>query len=102
MSRLFSKLIKEFQALNKWGARITALLRSYERMKKKGWLQTTPGEDARTMLLKAEPEGLRLIRRAYPAWQAAQRKAGEVLGEKGLDAIMDIAGKLFRTDQVES
>ena len=62
----------------------STLSRNVERMRARGWLEAVAGEDARTQPFRLTARGRRLLERAFPAWEAAQRKAGELLGEDGL------------------
>jgi DNA-binding MarR family transcriptional regulator len=64
----------------------SSLSRDLERMRQRGWLANLAGEDGRTSLLKVTPNGRKLLQKATPSWQQAQRQATALLGEK------DIAG----------
>ena len=70
----------------------STLSRNVERMRAHGWLEVVPGEDARTQSFRLTTQGKRLIERAVPAWEAAQRQAGELLGDQGI-ALLDKAAK---------
>ena len=70
----------------------STLSRNVERMRAKGWLEVVPGEDARTQPFRLTPQGRRLIEKAVPAWEAAQRQAIELLGDEGI-ALLDKAAK---------
>jgi DNA-binding MarR family transcriptional regulator len=70
----------------------STLSRNVERMKTNGWLEIVPDEDARAQPFKLTAQGKRLIEKAFPAWQKAQRKAAELLGEPGV-ALLDKAAK---------
>ena len=73
----------------------STLSRNVERLKKRGLLETVPGEDSRTHLVKIVPKGLETIEDAYPSWVAAQEKATAILGEEGVTALMDLGNRLF-------
>ncbi len=73
----------------------STLSRNVERMKNRGWLETIPGKDGRTHLLRTLPEGLAIIQRMYPDWRRAQEKAASILGEKGVETVSEVAGGLL-------
>src|SRR5262249_10259686 len=62
----------------------STLSRNVERMRAKGWLEVVPGEDARTQPFRLTAKGRRLLERAVPAWEKAQRKAAHLLGDDGV------------------
>src|SRR5271157_5634028 len=61
----------------------STLSRNVERMRAHGWLEVVPDEDARAQPFRLTPQGKRLIEKAFPAWEQAQRQASELLGTKG-------------------
>lgn len=61
----------------------STLSRNVERMPAKGWLEVVPGPDARTQPFRLTVQGKKLLERALPAWEAAQRQATELLGADG-------------------
>ncbi len=68
----------------------STLSRNVERMRARGWLEVVPDEDARAQPFRLTPQGKRLIEKAFPAWERAQRRAIEVLGDQGI-ALLDKA-----------
>src|SRR5215218_8857276 len=70
----------------------STLSRNVERMRAKGWLEVVPGEDARTQPFRLTAQGRRLLEKAIPAWEEAQRQAGELLGDEGT-ALLDRAAR---------
>jgi DNA-binding MarR family transcriptional regulator len=72
----------------------STLSRNVERMRAKGWLEAVPEEDARTQPFRLTARGRKLLARAFPAWEHAQRQATEVLGDKGLALLNGAAAKL--------
>lgn len=72
----------------------STLSRNVERMRAKGWLEIVPGEDARTQPFRLTAKGKRLLERAVPAWEQAQEKASELLGEEGVAMLAKTASKL--------
>jgi DNA-binding MarR family transcriptional regulator len=73
----------------------STLSRNVDRMKKKGWLETVPGDDARSHLLVLLDPGIAILRDAYPAWREAQEKAAAILGGEALDALMETGSRLL-------
>src|SRR3954466_15392525 len=57
-----------------------------------GWLEVVPDEDARAQPFRLTPHGKRLIEKAVPAWEQAQRQTAELLGDEGI-ALLDKAAK---------
>ena len=75
----------------------STLSRNVERMRAKGWLEIVPSDDARTQSLRLSAEGKRLLERAYPLWQEAQRRAAEILGKDEIKLLNKTANKLRAT-----
>ena len=65
-----------------------------------GWLEVVSEEDARAQPLRLTAKGKRLIEKAVPAWEEAQRQATELLGEDGL-ALLDRAAKKLWQSKTE-
>jgi len=72
----------------------STLSRTVERMRAKGWLEVVPGEDARTQPFRLTGQGTRLLARAVPAWEVAQRQATDVLGAEGNALLHRVARRL--------
>jgi DNA-binding MarR family transcriptional regulator len=72
----------------------STLSRNVERMRAKGWLEVVPAEDARTQPFRLTAQGKRLLERVVPAWEQAQQRAGELLGEDGVALLTRTASKL--------
>ena len=58
----------------------STLSRNVERMRAHGWLEVVPEEDARAQPFRLTPQGKRLIEKAVPAWEEAQRQADRTAG----------------------
>jgi DNA-binding MarR family transcriptional regulator len=71
---------------------LSTLSRNVDRMMAKGWLEAVVEEDARTQPFRLTDQGRRLLDRAVPAWEKAQKQAAELLGEPGV-AVLDEAAK---------
>lgn len=65
----------------------STLSRNVERMKTKGWLEVVPDEDRRAQPFRLTAKGKRLVERAKPAWEKAQRKATKLLGDDAIDVL---------------
>ena len=70
----------------------STLSRNVKPLQAHGWLEVVPDEDARTQPFRLTPQGRRLIEKAVPAWEEAQRQATELLGDEGI-ALLDRAAK---------
>ncbi len=76
----------------------STLSRNVERLMARGWLEPVPDEDARTQPFRLTARGRQLIEKAVPAWEEAQRQAGELLGDEGV-ALLDRAARKLREAQ---
>jgi DNA-binding MarR family transcriptional regulator len=72
----------------------STLSRNVERMRKHGWLEAVPEEDARAQPFRLTPQGKRLIEKAIPAWEEAQLQAADLLGNEGIALLNKAAKKL--------
>src|SRR6266404_3365079 len=61
----------------------STLSRNVERMRARDWLEVVPGDDARAQPFRLTPAGKKLLERTIPAWEKAQCKAVEFLGQEG-------------------
>jgi DNA-binding MarR family transcriptional regulator len=68
----------------------STLSRNVKPLQAHGWLEVVPDEDARAQPFRLTPQGRRLIEKAVPAWEEAQRHATELLGTEGI-AVLDKA-----------
>ena len=75
----------------------STLSRNVERMKAKGWLRVVADDDARAQPFELTQQGRRLLERAIPAWEEAQKSAMELLGDSGLDFLNRAAGRLKKS-----
>ena len=69
----------------------STMSRTVERMKRNGWLAIRPGESARSQELRITASGRRILVEAEPLWREAQRRAREILGAGGADAVHQLA-----------
>ena len=70
----------------------STLSRNVKPLQAHGWLEVVPEEDARSQPFRLTTQGKRLIEKAVPAWEKAQRQATELLGDEGI-ALLDKAAK---------
>src|SRR5919205_323257 len=78
----------------------STLSRNVKPLQAHGWLEAVPGEDARTQSFRLTAQGRRLIDKAVPAWEKAQRRATELLGTEGI-ALLNKAAKKLREAKAE-
>lgn len=78
----------------------STLSRNVERMRAHGWLEVVPETDARAQPFRLTPQGKRLIEKAVPFWERAQRQASELLGDEGV-ALLDKAAKTLGGPQAD-
>jgi DNA-binding MarR family transcriptional regulator len=71
----------------------STLSRNVKPLQTHGWLEVVPEEDARAQPFRLTAKGQRLIERAVPAWEEAQRRATELLGEEGIALLAKAAKK---------
>src|SRR3982751_5317112 len=62
----------------------STLTRNVQPLPAHGWLEVVPEEDARSQPFRLTTQGKRLIEKAVPAWEQAQRQAAELLGDEGV------------------
>ena len=78
----------------------STLSRNVKPLQAHGWLEVMPDEDARAQPFRLTPQGQRLIEKAVPAWEEAQRRASELLGDEGI-ALLDRAANKLRRAKTE-
>jgi DNA-binding MarR family transcriptional regulator len=72
----------------------STLSRDVEIMKAKGWLESDPPLGGRNQILRVTTAGIELLDRCRPAWESAQARARQLIGDPGIDALRQIAAKL--------
>ena len=72
----------------------STLSRNLKPLQAHGWVEVVPGEDARAQPFRLTPKGKRLIEKALPAWEEAQRRASELLGNEGISLLDKAARKV--------
>src|SRR3954471_1256046 len=78
----------------------STLSRNVKPLQAHGWLEVVPDEDARAQPFRLTPQGERLIEEAVPAWEQAQRRAAELLGDEGI-GLLDRAARKVGTSQAD-
>ncbi len=73
----------------------STLSRTVERMVEKGWLEILPDDDGRSHPFQLTAQGKRLMEKAIPAWERAQKEASKLLGDDGL-RLLDAAIKRIK------
>lgn len=69
----------------------STLTRNLQVMLKHGWIKEVPdGEDQRGAPLQATARGRKLLERIAPAWQRAQLKAKDRVGETGVNLVFSM------------
>lgn len=72
----------------------STLSRNVERMRAKGWVEVLDDEDGRAHPFQLTANGRSLLRRAYPAWKAAQVKSAAVLGDTGVELLQGFSKEM--------
>jgi DNA-binding MarR family transcriptional regulator len=67
----------------------TTLTRTLAPLRRKGWIETKPGQDRREVRLTLTAEGKRKYLSALHYWQSAQRQLRRVLSEAGWKQMME-------------
>jgi DNA-binding MarR family transcriptional regulator len=78
----------------------STLSRNVKPLQARGWLEVVPDEDARAQPFRLTAKGKRLIEKAVPAWEQAQRQATELLGDEGV-ALLDKAARKVGMSQAD-
>jgi DNA-binding MarR family transcriptional regulator len=79
---------------------VSTLSRNVKPLQAHGWLEVVPDEDARAQPFRLTAQGKRLIEKAVPAWQQAQRQATELLGDEVV-GLLDKAARKLRESKAE-
>jgi DNA-binding MarR family transcriptional regulator len=75
----------------------STLSRNVKPLQSHGWLEVVHGEDGREQPFRLTAKGIRLIEKAVPAWEEAQRQASELLGDEGIAMLNKATKKLAGT-----
>ena len=77
----------------------STLSRNVKLLEKSGWLESIPGENARSHLLRVTAKGAEILDKGLPPWQSAQEKARKLLGSTGAKEVMRIADSMRAFEQ---
>jgi len=66
----------------------TTLSRNLAPLERDGLVRSKPGKDRRVREVELTEEGEELLARAMPLWQEAQDRLGKILGEEGLERLL--------------
>ena len=77
----------------------STLSRNVERMRANGWLEVVADDDARAQPFRLTTAGRRIIEKAVPAWEEAQRQASELMGTEGIPLLDTAARKAGLTQR---
>ena len=69
----------------------STMSRNVDRLKKNGWVDVSDGENGRSRFLEISEAGRQLLLEAETPWIEAQRRADELLGADGPEAIQRLA-----------
>lgn len=69
--------------------------RNIVRMRARGWLTASPSESGRGQLLAIHAEGRKLLARALPPWQKAQKRTQALLGQRGSRVLRSAADSVW-------
>ena len=72
----------------------STLSRDLTRMRERGWISESPGDDARSSVISVTALGGRLLEKAIPAWEHAQQEATALLGAQDVAALGRVAKSL--------
>jgi len=65
----------------------TTLSRTLKPLEASRWIRSFPGGDRRERHIELTPAGRRVLERATPAWESAQQRLREALGERDWRAL---------------
>jgi len=69
----------------------TSLTRTLEIMRRRGWIVKRPGKDQRERRLSLSPAGRERLRSATPAWEKAQARLRQQLGNEPWTELLKLA-----------
>ncbi|MCB9895183.1 MAG: winged helix-turn-helix transcriptional regulator [Planctomycetes bacterium] len=72
----------------------STLSRNVDRMERNGWIEKSPGADARSHSLTLTDAGRDKLGEAIPYWRTAQVMAEETLGKGGMDTLYKVSKRL--------
>ena len=76
----------------------STLSRNVRVMQSNGWIESIPGEAGNTQLLRTTQKGLRLLKKAVPAWRTAQNRVKSLLGNGAVTTIRGAAERVRKPE----
>jgi DNA-binding MarR family transcriptional regulator len=67
----------------------STLSRNVERMRAKGWFEVVGDVDGRAQPFRLTTKGRKLVEKAKPRWEEAQKKVRKLLGNETVQTIVD-------------
>ncbi len=75
----------------------STLSRNLDRMKARGWLESvSDDQDGRSQPIRLTDQGRKLLDQAAPAWEAAQARVTQLLGERVVDQLAEATQRIRR------
>jgi len=76
----------------------STLSRNVERMKVNGWLEVVADDDGRAQPFRLTSKGRKLLERAKPKWEKAQKMVRKMIGDDAVASIA-VAAQRIHTDK---
>ncbi len=76
----------------------STLSRNVERMKSNGWFEVVGDVDGRAQPFRLTTKGHKLVEKAKPRWEKAQKQVRKLLGNETVQTIVDAVGGLQTTN----
>ena len=73
----------------------STLSRDMAKLLEKGWVETQPGEDARSHLLTATPAGVAFLEQLHPIWAKTQKRLIDRLGPVLVAAMSETVNDIW-------
>lgn len=77
----------------------STLSRNVERMRAKGWFEVVGDMDGRAQPFRLTTKGHKLVEKAKPRWDQAQKKVRKLLGNETVQTIVNAVGGLQTTNE---
>jgi DNA-binding MarR family transcriptional regulator len=72
----------------------STLGRNVALLQRQGLLEVSGGSDLRQRTVRLTPHAQRILERAVPLWERAQRRVEQSIGTNGVSTLFDLLGKL--------
>ena len=77
------------------GMEKSTVSRNVERMIRQGWIDSSPSSSGRGQELSLTAQGRKLLEKAVPLWEEAQRQTTETLGERNFASLRRITNSVW-------